>query len=620
METKRDIKYLNKEFDGFRKDLINYTKTYFPNTYNDFSPASPGMAFMEMAAYVGDVLGFYLDNQFQETFLQFARQKNNIYDLAYMMNYKPKVTGVATVDVDLYQQVPSILSGSLYVPDYNYALYYSGNIGLTTTNTNKVPFLIEDPIDFSISNSLDPTLVEVYEVDGSNNPTYYLLKKTRKAISSTVKSTQVAVGNPERFFTCEINDANIIKVLDITDSNDNKWFETDYLANDVIYAPQKNTNINDPNNSPNAFDTPYLLKTAANINRRFVTRVEDTGSLKIQFGSGIASNQNEEIIPNPNNVGLGLSFGRDKLTTAFSPSNFLFTNTYGISPSNTTLTIRYLTGGGVEANIPSNTLNIVSSTPLFLNFGLNATVANYVVNSVSCNNPSAASGGQDGDTLEEIRQNAISNFPTQLRNVTQDDYLIRSLSMPSQYGVIAKAFIEPTKISNLLPGEIPSILDLYILSYNINKNLTNASTSLKQNLKTYLSQYRMINDAIRIKDAFIINIGVNFEIIVRPDYNNNLVLTKCIEELQSYFNIDKWQINQPIYLKEIEILLDKVDGVQLVKKLEIVNKSSTSLGYSQFAYDITNAIREKVIYPSIDPMIFEVKYPNTDILGKVSSI
>jgi hypothetical protein len=203
--------------------------------------------------------------------------------------------------------------------------------------------------------------------------------------------------------------------------------------------------------------------------------------------------------------------------------------------------------------------------------------------------------------------------------VTQDDYLVRALSLPSDYGNLSKIYIEPEKISNLMPGETPSILNLFILAYDANGNLTTALPALKQNLSTYLSQYRMINDSIKIKDAFIINIGVDFEITVLPNYNNNLVITNCLTQLQNYFLISKWQINEPILLKDLSILIDKVDGVQTVKTVNITNKFGSSLGYSNYSYDILGATQNNVIYPSIDPMIFEVKYPNVDIKGKVVS-
>ena len=346
----------------------------------------------------------------------------------------------------------------------------------------------------------------------------------------------------------------------------------------------------------------------------------NTKTLQIQFGAGTTSDSDEVIVPNPDNVGIGLPFEQTKLTTAYAPSNFLFTDTYGIAPSNTTLTFRYLTGGGVTSNVGANTLTRLNATPLFLKSNLSAVTANDVFSSLAVTNPQAASGGGDGDTIEEIRQNASANFATQLRNVTQDDYLVRALSMPAKYGDIAKAYIEPTKAQSISSGEAAGILDLYVLTYNINNKLTTASPALKQNITTYLSQYRMINDAINIKDGFVINIGVNFDIIILPNYISNDVLTRCITALQGYFAINNWQINQPIILRELYILLDKIEGVQTVKTVNISNLVGTNLGYSQWAYDIVGATKNNVVYPSLDPMIFEVKYPLTDIQGRVVSL
>jgi hypothetical protein len=619
MAIKRNIQYINKDFTELRASLINYARTYFPTTYNDFSPTSPGMMFMEMAAYVGDVLSFYTDNQIQETFIQYARQPNNLYELAYMFGYKPNVTQVATTNIDVYQQVPAKLSGSTYVPDFDYSLYVAENSNVISTNTPSINFLVEDAIDFSYSSSLDPTEVSIFSIDGSGNPTYFLLKKTKKAISANINSITFSFGLPESYSTININNNNIIGVLDIIDSDGNEWYEVDYLGQEMVYNSIKNTNPNDPNYSTETANTPYLLKLEK-IQRRFTTRFINTGSLQIQFGAGNPLNTDEEIIPNTNNIGLGLPFEKSKLNTAFAPNNFLLTKTYGIAPSNTTLTVRYLIGGGVEANVPSNDLTTLSGTVTFLNSNLNSVTANTVFSSLAITNPEAADGGGDGDTIEEIRQNSSANFASQLRNVTQDDYLVRTLSMPSKYGVVSKAYIEPTKVSSISAGESQSVLDLYVLSYNSLKQLTVASSALKQNINTYLSQYKMVGDSVNIKDGFIINIGVNFDIIVLPDYNSNEILTKCVLALQDYFKIDNWQINQPIILRDIYILLDRIEGVQTVKNIEINNLVGENIGYSPYAYDVKGATINNVVYPSLDPMIFEVKYPNTDIQGRIVSL
>ena len=621
MAVRRNIQYLNKDFTELRASLINYARTYFPTTYNDFSPASPGMMFMEMASYVGDVLSFYLDNQIQETYLQYARQTNNLYELAYMFGYKPNVTQVATVDIDFYQQIPAF-GGFPYAPDFDYSLFIPANTTVTSTYSGSVPFIIQDPVDFSISSSGDPTEVTVYSVDGGGIPIFYLLKKTRKAISSTINTTTFNFTTPEQFATVEITANNIIGILDIVDSDGNTWYEVDYLAQDTVFDSIKNTNVNDPNLSQYQGDTPFLLQLKQ-VQRRFVTRFLNSTTLQLQFGAGTNTDTDEEILPNPDNVGLGLPFEVDKLTTAFSPSNFVFTKNYGIAPLNTTLTVRYLTGGGVGANVPANTINTISAGSVTFVKNLSnalATSANYVFNTLTANNLAAADGGGDGDSTEEIRQNASANFATQLRNVTQDDYLVRALSLPAKYGVIAKAYIEPTKAQSVASGAAASILDLYVLSFDVNSKLRTASVALKQNLSTYLSQYRMVNDSINIKDAFIINIGVNFDIIVLPNYNSNEVLTRCILAMQDFFAIKNWQINEPIILRDLYVILDEVEGVQTVKNITISNKVGTALGYSEFAYDIPCATINNVVYPSLDPMIFEVKYPNTDIQGRVVTL
>ena len=615
-DLKRDIRYIDRDFNEFRNSLINYSKTYFPNTYNDFTDTSTGMLFMEMASYVGDVLSFYLDNQIQETFIQKARQQENLYQMAYLLGYKPKVTTVASVEIDFYQQVPSRLEGGVYVPDFNYAMIIPENTQITSNLDGTQNFLIEDVIDFSASGSLDPTTTSVYQISGTT-PTYYLLKKTRKAISATINTTTFTFAASKRFDTRNVAASNIISVLDVKDSDDNTWYEVPNMAQENVYDTIRNTNASDPTYNLEE-DAPYLLQLKQ-VQRRFVTRFLNEGELEFEFGAGATTSNDEMIVPNPDNVGLGLPFERDQLTTAFSPLNFIFTNTYGIAPYNTTLTVRYLTGGGVGANVEAGTLTVLDDTNFkFINPNLaNTALANQIFDSVSSNNPLAADGGQDGDTVEELRLNAVGNFQNQLRTVTKEDYLIRSLSMPSNLGVIAKAYAIPAKIGEYQPGELPTILDLYVLTYDSNKNLRTASSLIKRNLQTYLAEYRMINDSVKIKDAFIINIEVIFDIIVLPNYNNSETITKCITSLQNLFDLDKWQINEPILMKNLYILLDKVEGVQTVKNIVINNLTGESLGYSDYAYDVDGATIDNVVYPSIDPMIFEVKYPNTDIKGRV---
>ena len=616
MATKinRDIKYLDRDFSEIREKLIEFSQTYFPNTYNDFSPASPGMMFMEQAAYVSDVMSFYLDNQLQETFTQLARQSNNLYELAYMFGYKPKATGAAQATINLFQQVPGKVVGANILPDYSYAMTVEANSSITSTLNDKISFLIEDKCDFTISSSQDPTEVTVYQVSG-NTPQYFLLKKQRNAISSNVSTQTFTFGAPQPFQTIDIEAENIIGILDIIDSDGNVYSEVDYLGQEMVFDNIKNTNTNDPNNVENAGEVPYLLQLKK-VQRRFATRLTSETNLQIQFGSGNPNDTDELITPNPNNVGIGLPFEKNKLTAAYSPTNFLFTNTYGISPSSTTLTVRYLTGGGVGSNVPAGDLTVLNTSNIvFPNNNLNSSTANYIFGTLAASNPEAADGGQAGDSIEQIRQNTLMQIATQQRTVTLDDYMVRALSMPPENGIVSKVYIEKPQLDN--QTSTVETLCMYVLSQNSSNQFIEASNTLKKNLRTYLSQYKMIGDSIEIKNAYIINISVDFEIIVLPNFINSQVILSCIESLQEYFARDNWQINEPILINDLFVRLDRIEGVQTIKNINFINQSGTSRGYSQYAYDIGGATLNGVIYPSLDPSIFEIKYPNTDIKGKV---
>jgi hypothetical protein len=295
-DLKRDIRYIDRDFNSFRNALVNYSKTYFPDTYNDFTDTSTGMLFMEMASYVGDVLSFYLDNQIQETFIQKARQQENLYQMAYLLGYKPKVTTAATVEIDFYQQLPAKLEGGEYVPDFDYAMIIPENTTITSNLNASQNFIIEDVIDFSASGSLDPTTVSVYQISGTN-PTYYLLKKTRKAISATIRSQQFTFTASKRFDTRTLSATNIIGVLDAVDTDGNTWYEVPNMAQENVYDTIRNTNTSDPTYNLEE-DAPYLLQLKQ-VQRRFVTRFINSGSLEFQFGAGATTSNDEMIVPNP---------------------------------------------------------------------------------------------------------------------------------------------------------------------------------------------------------------------------------------------------------------------------------------------------------------------------------
>lgn len=617
----KTINYLSKDFNDFRSSLNNLAKIYFPDTYNDFSEASPGTMFIEMASYVGDILSFYTDAQIQEIFIQYAQERENLFGIAYNLGYVPAVTNPSSVELDLYQQIPADSDG---LPDYRYAFRVNRNSTFLPNNSSNVSFLIQNSVNFGVSSSVDPTEQTIWSIDSTTNkPTYYLLKKKVRAISADLRTITFDIGSPEKFKTLTINDTNIIGIESITDSDNNTWTEVPYLAQETIFEEVANIAANSPDLAQYNNQIPYLLRTKK-VPKRFITRFKSDNTLEIQFGSGISSGADSEIIPNPDNIGLGIKDGRSLLDFSFDPSNFLYTKAYGEVPANTTLTINYLVGGGVGSNVPANTINRIGSTNISPNYGnLNTSVFNTAVNSLACNNPSPALGGGNGDSAEDIRLNAIANFAAQKRAVTKDDYIFRTLAMPSQFGKIAKAYIiQDTQISLDTSKRIanPNALNLYILGYDINKKLTTLSNLAKSNLAVYLDQYRMLTDSINIKDAYVINFQIDFEIVVGKQYNNEAVLLECIQKLQRFFNIDRWQVNQPIVYGDILSELYNTNGVQSVGNIIMTNISGESQGYSRYKYDFDVATRDGVIYPSQDPSIFELKYPNIDIKGKVKSI
>ncbi len=619
--SQRDIKYLNKDFNSLRDQLIEYTKTYYPETFNDFSDGSPGMMFLEMAAYVGDVLSYYTDTQLQETFLLLAQEKKNLYNLAYSLGYRPKVTKAASTNLDIFQLLPAKDSSENYNPDYDYTLVMGEGSSFSSTQGG-INFITEETIDFAISGAASPTDISVYQIDGNGNPQYYLLKKTTKVLSAVRKTATFTIGAPEKFLKLNLSDDNIIGIEKIIDSEGKIYTEVDYLAQDTIFDEKPNNSSNNPILYNDKQSTPYLMRIKK-VPRRFISRATSDTNLEIQFGAGTLSNDDEVVIPNPNNIGLGINDARSELNRAYDPSNFLFTGTYGKIPSNITLTVTYLVGGGFNSNVASNTITKPETIFTTTKPNLNANTRSFIISSIASNNPQAATGGGDAESVEEIRFNSMANFSSQQRTVTKDDYLLRALSMPSRFGNISKAYITQDDQINPLTTENntrianPLALNLYVLGYDGNKNLTELVNATKVNLATYLEQFRMLTDAINIKNAFVVNISVDFKIRVTPGFNNQEILLNCLQAIKEFFNIDKWQIGQPIIKTEVFNVLTGITGVQSVQSVIFNNKSGESLGYSKYKYDLQSATIDDIIYPSLDPCIFEVKYLNTDIKGQI---
>ena len=632
--VRKDVSLVGKDFGQLRKNLIEFSKNYFPNTFNDFNESSPGMMFIEMASYVGDVLSFYTDTQLRESLLINAEEKTNLFNLAATYGYKPKNIVPSAVTLDVFQLVPSKGSANTVKPDFDYGLKVARNMSVGSDEFQDVEFRTTTDIDFQFSSSFNPTEVSVYSINESTNePIYYLLKKQVKATSGTVKTQTFTFGSAKIYDKIRITDSNIIKIKSITDEDNDIWTEVPFLAQDTVFEQIENNQDNTLDFSQHAGETPYLLQLNR-VPKRFITKFEDESNLTIQFGAGISSNADEEIIPNPDNVGSALYTANASLDQGIDPSNFLYTKTYGVAPSNTTLTVEYLVGNGIKDNVPAKDLINITGR-IFENdntLNLNQDTLRFSQNSLAVTNPTPAVGGRSKESDDEIRNNAMAYFAAQNRTVSREDYIMRCYALPPQFGSVAKAYIlqdyqiENKKVDgSVVSTEIPNplALNLYTLGYDNNKKLTQLNNATKTNLKTYISYYRMLTDAVNIKDAFIVNIAIQFDIIVLPDANSNETLLRCIAALKDYFNIDNWSINQPITLSQIYVLLDGIQGVQTVPRpdaqgvggLQITNKYNGN--YSPNKYSINTATKMGVIFPPKDSSIFEVKFPNLDIKGKV---
>ena len=618
--VQKDVKYLNRDFAQFRQNLINFAKQYFPNTYQDFNESSPGMMFIEMASYVGDVLSFYTDQSFKESLLKSANEDANVLQLSQLFGYKPKLNAPAVVTLDVYQLVPAIGTGANAAPDYRYALSIQSN--MQVESDTGVAFRTINPIDFNFSSETDPTDVSVYSVDGSGNVTYYLLKKQVQAVSGNITTAAFTFGNPKPYDKVILPENNVLDIISMTDDRSRSWYHVDYLAQDTIFQDIANIPFNDPELSQHRASVPYILKLRKSP-RRFVTRVRGDYRTELQFGSGVSSDADEEIIPNPQNVRSGLEYLARTTTNNLDPSNFLYTSTYGLAPNNETLTVTYSVGGGVNDNVGVNTITSITSVSYDseINPGIDLT---FVKNSLAVNNPVPAVGGRSRDSIENIRQNAIASFAAQNRAITREDYIARCYAMPAKYGSVAKAYIVGDMQIDTSDQDYPRdtisnplALNLYTLVYDANGNFTALNQAIKENLRTYLSNYRMLTDALNIKTAHIVNVGVEFEIIPRPNVNSNEVLLRCIERLKYILSNDRMQINGSINISNLMTELDRIDGVQSVVRLDITNKYDRNSGYSGNVYNIETATKNNIVYPSLDPCIFEVKYPDSDIKGRI---
>ena len=624
-----NVQYTSKDFSSIKADLIEYTKSYFPDTYKDFNETSPGMMLIELSSYVGDVLSYYIDYNYKENLLATATEKRNVRRLAEFLGYKtpnktPSVVKLkveTTINADgttgepLYGEAPSSIDSGLQI---------ASNVD------SEILFETTDEIDFTSSGSGDPA-ISAPILDNNGEASSYTLTRFVRAISGKTKTKTFNITSPTKFLELDLGEDDVIEIISCVDGAGQNWYEVDYLAQDKIL---KQTHYTDDPTRTSAYDqgdatdetspipVPFVAEYIRS-NKKFTTKYdEDTQTYKTCFGNGLFrfSNSGSNVDPVEQ---AGVTINGTNLADVPSVIGVVTGNNpnLGETPSNTSLTFTYRVGGGSESNIQAGELSVVNNPPA----GVTLTVSN--------DEPS--SGGTDGQTVDEIRSNASSFFASQLRCVTKEDYQSRILSLPQKFGSIAKCIVERMDGGALL---------VHTLSYNQNKQLVQTPQLVLQNIGTYLNQFRMINDQVGfgftlndiLFSGYVINFGVRFVVNYDRRSNPTEVKLNVIQVIKDFFKIEKMQFRQSINLNDLQYNILGLDGVIGIKELKLFQDgnneyaSGRQLYYYKgdgevigtdsnygFKYNFDNAIRDGVIRPSISSAVFELRNPNQDIYGKV---
>lgn len=595
----QSIKYINRDFSSIKKDLIKFSQAHHSGVFQDFNETSPGMAILEMCAYVGDILSFYQDQAFNELKMETARQVENVSAFAKSLGYKPKGKRSAQGMQTFLIEVPSTNNGKTIVPDEDYAPILRK--GARVIGPNGTTFETLDDIDFSVSNVDRPRAITGSRFDDATGEiTHFALQKSVEIIAGETKTSTFTINDFEQFLTIELPNEDVIEVISVEDSDGEIWYEVDYLAQELVYDYATNENAD-------SLYVPYSLKLKA-VPRRFIT---DTNLLtrktSLIFGSGDGVNFDDELIPNLADMSLPLAGRRTFTSYAIDPQNFLKTMTLGMSPFNTTLTVTYRVGGGLVTNVPAGSIDVVKEATLdFSVDGLDADKKSQVVSSIETINTSKTEGGNEQETISEMKANSAAYFAAQNRCVTREDYIARVMSIPSKFGKPEKVFIKRNMFND-------NTVDIHILTKDENGHLIKPTSTLMQNVKSYLSAYRTLTSGINITPSEIINILVEFGVVVSPKFNRTEVMVKCLDVVRDYLNIDNFQIGSPIILSDIHAEIQKVYGVISVYELQI--KNAIGSGYSNSSFDVKTWTQNNILYCP-ENSIFEVKYPIKDIIGK----
>ena len=589
------IKYTSRDFNSIRNDLIEYAKRYYPDSFKDFNEASFGAMMVDSVAYIGDILSFYLDYQANESFLTTAHEYNNIIKhgkaLGYKINSVPSSYGIVT----LFVRVPAAASG--FGPDTSFVPTLRR--GTTLGSTNGSTYMLVNDVNFA--DPRNETVVAVVN-DSNGQPTEYAIRAYGEVVSGRFNVQTFKVGDFTKFRRIDLRDSNLTEVVSVVDSGGREYFEVDYLSQNIIYRPVINTGAN-------SNTVPNLLKPFVAM-RRFVVERE-FGRNFLQFGYGSENNLSNEGFLNPDDIVLE-RHARDYVTDrSFDPTKMLESDKFGVSPSNTTLTVSYRTNDSTTVNAAvGSVIRVENAIFKFSNANrLNNTLKNKVVNSLEVTNDEPIVGDVTYPSTDEIKRRIFDSFTSQHRAVTAQDYKALIYMMPSKFGSVKRC--------NILqdPDAMKRNLNISVVSEDTNGNLTKTNDTIKNNLKNWLNQYRMVNDTIDILDAKIVNIGINFTIVSQEESNKHTALRRAENALRKEF-MSIGEISEAISISNIYRILNQVPGVSDTADVTIVRK--TGGAYSTISFNVEEHISfdgRYLIAP--EDVVYEIRFLDTDIQGTV---
>lgn len=591
---KPPISYTSRDFNSIKQDLINYAKVYYPNTYKDFNDASFGSMMIDMVSYVGDILSFYIDYQTNESLLATAIEEGNIVKIAKQLGYKFNSAPVSTGQAAFYVSVPALNNGS--GPDTDIIPILKA--GTIVASDSGATFTLTEDIDFANAN----TEIKVSTVDANGTPTAFAFKAYGNIASGEDFQEQIDVGDFERFLKLRLAEDNISQILSIYDSDGNEYFEVDYLSQNTVFRSIRNI-------GEDAETVPYILRSMY-VPRRFVVEHTVDGETYIQFGFGSETEIENKSFPDPTAASLQLNGRVFFSDSSFDPSQILKTEKMGIVPVNTTLTINYRKNTIDNVNAAVGAVStVVNSKVEFRVSSIAAATALQQISAFEVSNEEPIVGSVALPTAEEIKFRAMDAYAAQNRAVTKQDYISLVYRMPASFGSVTRCNI--TQDTNSSKRN----LNLFVVSEGASGNLTNASTTLKQNVKNWLNNYKMINDSIDILDAQIVNIGINFQVVGELDKDFTIVLNDCIDTLKSKYQT-KFNLGEPFYISDVYSTLNEVDGVVDTTAVSIVRKSGS--GYSPTQFDIPqNTTKDGRLIKVPENLILEIKNFDSDIVGVI---